>query len=187
MSYHERDLPHCYPPDATLFLTWRLFGSLPCGFQDASISPTSGHAFAQMDRQLDAATNGLCWLRDARIAALVAAALEQGESEYRLYQLFAWVIMPNHVHAVVRPHQPLPVIMRWLKGSTARSANTILGRTGKKFWQCETYDHFIRNADEFNRIVKYVERNPVRAGLACSIDDWPWSSAGRRPTPQNTA
>jgi putative transposase len=165
MSYHERDLPHYCPPGATLFLTRRLFGSLPRGFQGCECVAES---------------------KPGR-ATLVADAIRQGETEYHLYELFALAIVPNHVHAVVRPSQPLPVIMRWLKGSMARSANTILGRTGRRFWQCETYDHCIRNADEFNRIVKYVERNPVRAGLVHEIEDWPWSSAGRRPTPHEIA
>jgi len=143
--------------------------------------PDPGRAFAKSEQQLDAATHGPRWLKDERIAALVAAALQQGENEYHLYELFAWAVMPNHVHAVVRPSRPLPVITRWLKASTARSANTMLGRTGKKFWQSETYDHCIRGTDEFNRIVNYVERNPVRAGLVSEIEAWPWSSAGRRP------
>lgn len=113
MSYHERHLPHCYPPGATLFLTWRLFGSLP-------FKANSGAAFAQADRLLDTASDGPLWLKDQRIAALVAAALEQGEKEYRLYERFAWVIMPNHAHVVMRPSRPLPEVMRWVKGSTAR-------------------------------------------------------------------
>src|SRR5580704_8577487 len=178
MECHERNLPHYYPPDATVFLTWCLYGSMPHTRRTERFQPDPGRAFARHERQLDAVTDGPRWLEDERIAALVAGALLQGEKEYRLYQPFAWVIMPNHVHAVIRPYQPLSVIMRWLKGSTARSANAILDRAGKKFWQSETYDHCIRNTDEFNRIVKYVERNPVRAGLVRSIEGWPWWNAG---------
>ncbi len=132
------------------------------------------------DRELDAAASGPRWLLDPRIAALMANAIDQGANDYQLYELFAWVIMPNHVHAVIKPVRQLPVVMRWLKGSTARSANMLLGRTGKPFWQYETYDHRIRDTDELNRTVRYVERNPVRTGLALTIADWPWSSAGRR-------
>jgi type I restriction enzyme R subunit/putative DNA methylase len=145
---------------------------------------TPGQLFARTDRLLDTATNGSRWLEDPRIAALVADALEQGEKEYQLYELFARVIMPNHVHAVLRPSQQLPVIMRWLKGSTAHSANRILGRSGNRFWQSETYDHCIRTTQELNRVIRYVELNPVRAGLARDIEAFAWSSAaaGRRPT-----
>ncbi|MGA2714852.1 MAG: transposase [Bryobacteraceae bacterium] len=175
---HERRLPHYCPPEAILFLTWRLFGSLR----------DPGKSFAQTDSLLDTVTEGPHWLKDERVADLVAGALDQGENEYRLYERFAWVIMPNHVHVVMRPFRPLPVVMRWIKGSTARSANLLLGRTGKPFWQYETYDHCVRNSDELSRVIRYVERNPVRAGLARAIEEWQWSSAsaGQRPTPQKT-
>jgi len=98
MSYHQRTLPHNYPPDATLFLTWRLFGSLPRERRFEGVGSSPGEAFARVDRLVDAAANGPVWLSDKRIAELVAETLKQGEAEYRLYELFAWVIMSNHVH-----------------------------------------------------------------------------------------
>jgi REP element-mobilizing transposase RayT len=153
VPFHQRNLPHSYPPGATLSLTWRLYGS----YQKP----------------------GARWLQDPRIARIVADALNQGEVDYHLYESFAWVIMPNHVHAIMRPENPLPKIMRWLKGSTAREANIILNRTGQPFWQYETYDHYIRTTEELNQTIRYVEQNPVRAGLAESIEQWPWSSAAR--------
>jgi REP element-mobilizing transposase RayT len=73
------------------------------------------------------------------------------------------------------PH--LPVITRWLKGSTARKGNLILGRTGKAFWQDESFDHRARDEVELARIVHYVEHNPVSAGLVPDPAGWPWSSA----------
>jgi hypothetical protein len=168
MSYHERNLPHWYPPEATLFVTWRLFGSLSHsrGERDGPNPQRSARVFVQTDRILDTATDGPLWLKDERIAELVAKALEQGDKEYRLYELLAWVIM------------------RWIKGSTARSANLIPRRTGKPFWQYESYDHCVRNADELARVIRYIERNPVFAGLAAASEDWRWSSSRRRPTPQ---
>src|SRR5207245_748770 len=76
-----------------------------------------------------------------------------------------------------------PVIIRWLKGSTARKANLLLGRTGKRFWQDESYDHWVRNSREFERIIHYIEQNPVTAGLVTSATLWPWSSAGWQAKP----
>jgi hypothetical protein len=67
-----------------------------------------------------------------------------------------------------------------LKGSTARSANCILGRTGQPFWQDESYDHYLRQGEPLDRIIAYIERNPVSAGLVSSPELWPWSSATRR-------
>ncbi|HZU28053.1 MAG TPA: hypothetical protein VFA04_21160 [Bryobacteraceae bacterium] len=78
-TYHRRTLPHYYPPAAILFITWRLFGTLPLGvatgFQD------DGIRFAEQDRLLDDATSGPAWLRDARISAVVARALERGDRD----------------------------------------------------------------------------------------------------------
>jgi REP element-mobilizing transposase RayT len=66
--------------------------------------------------------------------------LHIGERERRFYDLPAYVVMPNHVHLLIRPLVPLPEITRWLKGSTARRANLVLGRTGQPFWQDESFD-----------------------------------------------
>jgi putative transposase len=60
---------------------------------------------------------------------------------------------------------------------TARQANLILGRTGKTFWQPESYDHWIRNDDEKARVRRYVRMNAVKAGLCQTPEAWKWSSA----------
>lgn len=107
--------------------------------------------------------SGECYLRDPRIATLVANALWLQHN--RRYRLIAWCIMPNHVHVVFRllPGTELAVVMGSWKSFTARMANRILGRAGA-FWQREYYDRLIRN-DEFERAVRYVLTNPERAGL----------------------
>jgi hypothetical protein len=101
MFFHERTLPHYYPPEAILFLTWRLFDSPwhPLANADA------GRAFVQNDRLLRQAASGSRWLKDPCVARLIAEALEQGEVKYRLHERFAWVIMPNHVQS---GHAALP-------------------------------------------------------------------------------
>ena len=176
-EYHRR-LPHFHPPDAYVFLTWRLWGTLPLRV-DSTARPAAGRAFALQDGALDRCASGPRWLGNCDTANLVAEAILIGESERRFYELCAWVVMPNHVHLLILPRVPIPVLMRWLKGSTARSANRILGRTGRPFWQDESFDHWVRNEREFHRIVAYIEENPVSAGLAATPEDWPWSSAAR--------
>jgi len=74
------------------------------------------------------------------------------------------------------PKSPFPESA--IKAYTAREANQILGRAGEPFWN-ETYDHWVRNEDERNRIIRYIEGNPVSAGLIEAIEQWPWSSASR--------
>jgi putative transposase len=70
-----------------------------------------------------------------------------------------------------------------LKGVTAREANRFLGRTGESFWQRESYDHWVRDSGELERIVAYIEDNPVKAGLVVRAEDYRWSSAGDDKTP----
>lgn len=67
--------------------------------------------------------------------------------------------------------------MQSLKLFTARQGNRILGLIGRPFWQDESYDRLVRNEAEFDRIALYIEMNPVRAGLAATPEDFPWSSA----------
>jgi putative DNA methylase len=177
--FYRRKLPHWHPDisEATsLFVTWRLAGSLPRIRMQPGLS--AGQAFVAVDREADKALFGPVWLRDTRIARIVADTLLYGERGRNFYQLHAWVIMPNHVHIVLLPKTSLAVITRWLKGSTARRANVILGRTGEAFWQDESFDHRVRDEAELERLVRYVERNPVNAGLVTNACDWRWSSSG---------
>lgn len=103
----------------------------------------------------------------------MATALQTGEG----YSLHEWVIMPNHVHVLFTPLvEPSPILRHW-KGGTARAANLLLGRTGKPFWQEESYDRLVRDPKEFEAIRNYIQMNPVRAKLARTPEDFPWSSA----------
>ncbi len=88
--------------------------------------------------------------------------------------------MPNHVHVVFEilrrseRRSDLPSIMQSLKSRTARQANILLGREGA-FWQDESYDHVIRDNDEYLRVINYVLENPVKARLVSKWDDWQWT------------
>jgi len=85
--------------------------------------------------------------------------------------------MANHVHVLLFPLISPSRLLKSLKGFTARQANRLLNRTGEPFWQKESYDHWVRNEAEWNRIAAYIEENPVRAGSASTAQDYPWSSA----------
>lgn len=85
--------------------------------------------------------------------------------------------MPNHVHLLILPGIATERLMKSLKGASAREAN-VLGRTGEPFWQKESYDHWVRNPSEFQKIRRYIAANPVKAGLVREPRDYTWSSAG---------
>ena len=182
MTFYVRRLPHWQPPDADFFVTWRLYGSLPKAPKLLLPSATAGAAFVALDRQLDRAANGPLWLNNAQVAECVSQTLLSGVSPWGFYDLLAWVVMANHVHVLLRPLIPLQKALMNIKSGSARAANAALGRTGKPFWQDESYDRWVRNDRERNSIVRYIHFNPVAAGLVTEPEQWPWSSAGWQRT-----
>jgi len=237
--FYSRNLPHIQPPEATLFVTFRLDGSIPEPVLEqwrierkrlemtllrwAAISPKGTQPdpeevaeeklkhhrrwFKKFEDVLDGGAAGPLWLKETRLAEIVAEALHHRDGD--VYRLDAYCIMPNHVHmvfapylteamaikwmemAILRKRHPdnpflpadadeetirvvLAAIMKSLKNWTARQCNLALGREGQ-FWQHESYDHVVRNQPEWERIVKYVLNNPVKAGLVENSGDWKWN------------
>ena len=159
-----------------MFLTWRLFGSLPVNRQFPT-AITSGQAFLVLDRILDGAETGPLFLRRPDLAKLVVEALHYRASHLKHYELHSYVVMPNHVHLLIKPLVPVSKLMQSLKRFTATHANQVLGRTGQPFWQDESYDRVVRDHREFQGITHYIETNPVKAGIAATPQDFLWSSA----------
>jgi REP element-mobilizing transposase RayT len=178
MRKYRRRLPHWDAPGQPAFITWRLWGSLPPERSFPHERLDSGKAFVTFDALLDAAQSGPAYLRRAEIAALVSGQLRVVSAE-GLCSLHAWVVMPNHVHLLWTPHISLAALVRKVKGTTAIRANRLLGRNGEPFWQAEYFDRIVRTDDEFARVRRYIEWNPVKAGLAAQPEDFPWSSAYR--------
>jgi putative transposase len=199
---YKRHLPHFQPPGASLFVTFRLADSIPKvvlerlkreaearqrilketsdpAERDRLLYEESKRQFGRFDEILDKATTGPFWLRQPEIAAILAEAFHYRHG--KVYDLDAFCIMSNHAHVVFTPLEKegdgwyaLQKIMHSLKRNTARKANLLLRREGA-FWQGESYDHVIRDRQEWERIVKYVLNNPVKAGLAANWEDWPWT------------
>ena len=173
----QRRLPHQYPEGRALFLTWHLYGSVPASRFPTPHNLSAGQAFVWIDRYLDTTRTGPLWLKREEIARLVVEAIHYSAQHLCYYDLEAYVVMANHVHLLVWPRAAAPKFLHSLKGYTAREANKILGRTGQPFWQKESYDHWVRDSAELRRIRRYIERNPVKAGLVPRSGDYPWSSA----------
>ena len=178
MPFYRRRLPHIYEIEQSVFLTWRLYDSLPPhrAFPAGEIS--SGRAFAVMDRLLDEARAGQFYLRQPAVADMIVEAIQYNANSLGHYTLHAFVVMPNHVHLLVTPAVALPKLTKSLKGITAKRANAMLDLTGSSFWQEESYDHLVQEAREFDKIWNYTEGNPVRAGLVREASEYRWSSAG---------
>ncbi|HXJ39928.1 MAG TPA: transposase [Bryobacteraceae bacterium] len=179
MTPFPNRLPHWQQDRAAYFITWRLAGSLPVSAV-ADLITTNGAKFIAGDRLLDAASTGPRWLTDPAVARAVISILNRGVSERR-YDLGAWVLMPNHIHVTIRPVHGLSSAIGWLKSCTGRDANRILKRTSQPFWARDYFDRRIRDRTAEAKIVRYIENNPVKAGLCATSDEWPWSSLKVHP------
>ncbi len=174
---YRRNLPHWYPVGAAVFVTWRLFGALPP--QKSLESLKDRRAFTALDQSPDRAQSGPAWLQKPAVADLVSNVIEAADVERHLCVLHCFVVMPNHVHMLFTPHRSLREVTNWIKGVSARRANQVLGRTGTPFWQDESFDHWARSREEFEKIERYILENPVRAGLVREPAEWKFSTAGR--------
>jgi len=140
--------------------------------------------FGKFDSLLDNSTSGSVWLKDERVAKLVSDSIRFRDNKE--YDLYAYCVMPNHVHMLfdvtrnaVSRHNVAETyivtrILQSLKMFTARDANEILERKGQ-FWHRESYDHIVRNQEEFINVVDYIIQNPVKAGLVKNWRDWKWT------------
>jgi putative transposase len=186
----RRRLPHSYPEGRWLFVTWTLYGSFPAGrypppakAKSREAAATSGEAFAWIDRYLDTTGTGPQYLRQPSIAQVVLDSLYRGV-DLGQYELGPFAIMPNHVHVLLKPFVAPSHLLKSLKGATARESNRLLNRTGEQFWQRESYDHWVRDQREWDRIARYIESNPMKAGLVSRIEDYQWSSAHKSAQPR---
>lgn len=202
--FRKRRLPHWDIPGATYFVTTCLANSIPAqGLLDVEQyrEKLESHRPANVNKQEWAAR---CWklvfaradewldeqpaarqLEDSRLAEAVCQAMRHFAADR--YDLFAYVVMPSHMHWLFRPRKawaeslpqdrsPREVIMHSLKSFTAHQCNKLLNQSGK-FWQDESYDHCVTDEDELARIVDYIELNPVKAGLCKRREEWRFSSA----------
>jgi len=200
-EFYRRHLPHWQPRDAVFFITFRLKNSLPYEviaalreererekFLLEQLPESERGSFAKLDANLDKAEFGPRWLSQPEIAEVVREAMHYRDG--KVFDLHAFCVMSNHVHTIFEPlrksewhsdlpheseyHSDLHKIMQSLKRHTARQANLILGREGA-FWQDESYDHVIRDNEEYIRIIHYVLENPVRTGRTSKWDKWRWT------------
>ena len=76
------------------------------------------------------------------------------------YHLKAFVVMPNHVHILLQlfENQEMEAFVKSIKSYTAKKINQTEHRTGK-VWQTESYDHLVRNEDNYKHILKYIQAN----------------------------
>lgn len=177
--YSRGYLPHLDQPGLIQGITFRLWDALPAHVVEAMVEEVKDTSDPEKRARIEQYLNagyGSCYLRDPRIGRLVENALLHFDS--KRYRLFAWVVMPNHVHVLTElfAGHPLDTMLHSWKSYTATEANKILGRDGR-FWFPDYFDRYIRDERHFANAVHYIHQNPVKAGLVAKPEDWPFSSA----------
>jgi REP-associated tyrosine transposase len=96
----------------------------------------------------------------------------------RPFLLTAWVLLPDHWHAIIFPRFPLTIsrVMETIKVASTLRLNGGRHEPGL-LWQRRFFDRALRTVKEYNQKVDYIHHNPVKAGLVQRAEDWPWSSA----------
>ena len=178
-GWHERGyLPHCDKPGLVQLVTFRLHDSMPVSRRGEwehllRLEDESQKRIA-LEVYLDRGEGG-CFLRQHPVAALVETAMLHHHGER--FQMLAWVVMPNHVHALIHVrHTPLSKVLQNWKSLAAVEANKLLRRSGR-FWQPDYWDTFMRDEEQTRRAVRYIENNPVKARLCRTPEEWPFNSA----------
>jgi REP element-mobilizing transposase RayT len=196
LTCYARHLPHWRQAGATYFVTFRLADSLPQeklreleslrtewrkGERDAepALLAASAHSNAtrsdlnslareiieRVERWLDQGY-GECWLKRNDVARMAAEAMQHFDQQE--YELGCYVVMPNHVHAIIRPFsaddEALSKVLHSRKLWMASSINKLVGREGA-VWQDESFDRIIRDEEHLYRCIQYIGRNPKFAGL----------------------
>jgi putative transposase len=102
--------------------------------------------------------------------------MREAKEKY-IIKLFAYCLMPNHFHMLIMVIQPEEFIkyMHWLMTSHVRRYHSHYGTSGH-IWQGRYKSFIIQKDNHFLTVLKYILRNPVRAGLTKTPAEWQWSS-----------
>ncbi len=179
VTIRVRHLPHWRQDGATYFATFRLADSLPARklaewraereiWAQRNPKPTD-HEMSEQQKAYQAKVehwldqgSGSCLLACDEVAQIVKERLLHFDGTQ--YALFSFVIMPNHIHACVRPSNgaDLDAILQAWKSVSAKMVNRTLDRKGR-LWQDECFDRIVRDSAHLRRVIHYIESNPAKA------------------------
>jgi REP element-mobilizing transposase RayT len=183
-GWHSRGyLPHFDGGSLPQFITFRLAQSIPGALinrwraEMAHLPPQeeSVQIRQRVEAYLDS-NSAVAWLCEPTVGHVVEESLLHFDGER--YHVHAWVIMPNHVHVLMTPAEgyALSTIVQAWKSYSARTANRLLGRDGS-FWYHDYFDRSIRDERHLAAVTRYIDENPVKAGLCVSAGEWSLGSA----------
>ncbi len=174
--YSRGFLPHYDDGTSYQFITFRLADSIPEHvLRDAQLQNKKTF-FNLTEKYLDN-LHGELILRIEDVAKIVQESLFFGHGTR--YEIVRWVIMPNHIHLLIKAVTNFPVwkAIKLLKSFTANQVNILLNREGA-VWARDYFDRYIRDEEHFNNCVQYIDFNPVKAKLVSDPILWKWGSLG---------
>lgn len=187
----QGNLPHWYQPEVFYHVTFRLADSIPKEkVEQLKVDRENWHQkhknkkefskeewkeynrlFNQRVEEWMNSGYGSCLLKKRENAEIIANALKYFEGQR--YDLDEWVVMPNHVHVLVKPKKEFKLsdILHSWKSFTANEINKKENRTGQ-LWMHESYDHIVRNEDALKAIRYYIRQNPIKAGIVAKASSF---------------
>jgi len=183
ISQSRRHLPHWEQAGAAYFVTFRLADSIASEVLSAwreerqlwlnhhpqpwnwKIAREYMRKFEEEREEWLDRGHGSCLLRQPKAAEIVAESLRHFDGDR--YLLDAFAVMPNHVHALVKPlrnHSLSHILHSW-KSFTANAINREFAREGS-LWMSETFDTIVRDGAHLQNCRDYIAQNPEKARLA---------------------
>src|SRR5438105_1209365 len=178
----RRHLPHWEQPGAAYFVTFRLADAIASDMLaewreeralwlkhhlhpwDWKTACEYMQRFEEEREQWLDQGQGSCLLRDSRAQKIVRESLEHFDRDR--YVIDAFVVMPNHVHVIVKPlgtHSVNAILHSW-KSYTSNQINRLMNQTGS-LWMAETFDTIVRDWTHLAACRDYIAQNPEKAHL----------------------
>ncbi len=174
-THYRTSLPHLDGPIHQM-ITYRLADSLP--LKTLNLAPKNTPAYRQyIERQLDAGY-GSCLLKIPSIATAILNNWQYFHGQR--YRLLGGVIMPNHVHVLIEviDDVSLTTIVHSWKTWSGKHIREYLTANGIQYppgiWQRDYWDRYIRSQQHLDAAMRYIQENPLKAGLVDHAEDWPW-------------
>lgn len=163
-DYYKRKLPHISIENHYIFITFRTYDSVDEYVKKLNSSQLNNKQKQyKIDKYLDLSNHGAYFYGD--ITQCMKNILLKNNNT--LYRLEAFCIMPNHIHLMILPLDSLSNIVKYIKGTSANQINKLLNRNGT-FWQREYYDKIVRDEMMYEKVLKYILNNPIKANLVDS-------------------
>ncbi len=196
LHFWQGHLPHWQVENGRYFVTIHLYGAVPqiahqrihelsaqfrIAERDGNYLESDQYLkltrliFLEMERWLDR-TPAVSHFQHSVLCEMVIEAIEHRQRA-KIWDIFSFVIMPSHIHLFFEFNNELSLkaeleeFKRWT-GHQAVKVQTKL--SGNRFWQLEWFDHWSRSDEEDDKIVRYIQNNPVKAGLASCIGQYPF-------------